>query len=107
MCQAFIDAAEQAQDTQGALLLAELQSWWEPSWEHLHSMQRLCSPQKFSLRRQQLQALALNDGSCRFAACSCLIQLGARRRRGFGPKLPGATRLRPNSGDFSNLSIFS
>ena len=48
-----------------ALLLGELQMWWEPSWEHLQAMQRLCSPQKFSLRREQLQSLALNDASCR------------------------------------------
>eukprot|EP00802_Teleaulax_amphioxeia_P001771 Tamp_01773.p1 GENE.Tamp_01773~~Tamp_01773.p1 ORF type:complete len:978 (-),score=217.46 Tamp_01773:562-3495(-) len=63
--QAFIDAAGRAQDSASALLLAELQMWWEPSWEHLQAMERLCSPQKFGLRRQQLQSLALNDSSCR------------------------------------------
>ena len=63
--QAFIDAAEQASDMDSALLLGELQMWWEPSWDHLQAMQRLCSPQQWSLRRQQLQALALSDHSAR------------------------------------------
>ena len=63
--QSFIDAAESIGDTNGALLLGELQMWWEPSWEHLQALQRLCSPQKFGLRRQQLQSLALNDANCK------------------------------------------
>lgn len=63
--QAFVDVAEQSGDTQGALLLAELQMWWEPSWQHLEALNRLCSPHKYGLRRQQLQSLALNDARCR------------------------------------------
>jgi len=73
--QGFIDAAEQAQDLDSALLLGELQMWWDPSWDHLQAMQRLCSPQKFSLRRQQLQALALSDHSAR---CRSILGLGFR-----------------------------
>eukprot|EP00960_Hanusia_phi_P049661 759696-Hanusia_phi.AAC.5 len=59
--QSFIDAAEKCGDTNSALQLAELQMWWEPSWSHLQALQTLSSPQKFSLRQQQLQSLALND----------------------------------------------
>jgi len=59
--QSFIDAAEKSGDSNSALQLAELQMWWEPSWNHLQALQRLSSPQKFSLRQQQLQSLALND----------------------------------------------
>jgi len=61
----FMKAAEQAGDTASALLLGELQMWWEPGWDHLHALNGLCSPQKFGLRRQQLQSLALNDTRCK------------------------------------------
>lgn len=63
--QSYVEAAQQAGNTQGALLLAELQMWWEPCWAHLQALSPLCSPQKFGLRRQQLQSLALNDNMCR------------------------------------------
>ena len=49
---------------QSALVLCELQMWWEPSWQNLQALKRFCSQQKFDLRRQQLQSLALNDASC-------------------------------------------
>jgi len=58
-------AAEQSGDTASALLLGELQMWWEPSWGHLQALSSLCAPQKFGLRRQQLQLLALNDTRCK------------------------------------------
>jgi len=64
--QPFIIAAQQqGSENETATVLAEMQLWWEPSYQHLKALEPLVSAQHIAKRKEQLKALVLSDATCK------------------------------------------
>eukprot|EP00802_Teleaulax_amphioxeia_P004177 Tamp_04181.p1 GENE.Tamp_04181~~Tamp_04181.p1 ORF type:complete len:968 (+),score=189.37 Tamp_04181:81-2906(+) len=59
----FILAAQQCSEEETAGQLAELQLWWEPSYQHLKTLEAQVPAEHAQRRREQLKALVLSDAT--------------------------------------------